>query len=426
MLDLQLIRERPKFVKEQIARLGAEAPIDEILELDQQRRSILTEVEGLRSERNAGSKKIGQAAAGAEREAAIAEMREIGDRIQSLDEQLRVVDEQLRAAMLVVPNLPDPDVPDGKDESENVIIGDWGTPREFDFDPRPHWEIGTDLDIIDFERGVKIAGSRFYLLKGDGARLQRALITWFLDLHMQEHGFTEIYPPVMVNSKALLGTGNLPKFADNQYRIEGEDYWLIPTAEVPVTNMYGDEILDGSQLPIYHCAYSPCFRREQFSAGRDVRGIKRVHQFDKVELVKFVHPDTSNDELMKLVDTGAVVLEKLEIPYRRLQMCTGDLSFVAAKKIDLEAWAPGCEEWLEVSSCSNFRDFQARRAQIRFRPEEGKRTEFVHTLNGSALALPRTMIAVIENYQQADGSIAVPEVLRPYMGGQEVIGKSGD
>lgn len=421
MLDLQLIREKPDFVKAQIARLNTEAPIDEILELDRQRRELLTEVEQLRAERNAGSKKIGQAAAGPEREAAIADMRAVGDRIQALDDDLKLIDERLRDAMLHVPNMPDADVPDGKDESENVVIAQWGEPRKFSFEPRPHWELGPELGMIDFERGVKVAGSRFYMLTGDGVRLQRALIAWFLDVHVRRNGISEVYPPLMVNSKALLGTGNLPKFADNQYKIENEDYWLIPTAEVPVTNMYADEILDGNQLPIYHCAHTPCFRREQFSAGRDVRGIKRVHQFEKVEIVKFVHPDTSDDELTKLVDTAAYLLEMLEIPYRRLQMCTGDLSFVAAKKIDLEAWSPGCGEWLEVSSCSNLRDFQARRARIRFRAEEGGKTEFVHTLNGSALALPRTIIAIMENYQLSDGSIEIPEALQPYMGGQRTI-----
>lgn len=421
MLDLRLIRDRTDFVKAELAKLGEEAPIDEIIELDARRREILTQVEQMRAERNEGSRAISQKPAGPEREAQIAAMRELGDRIQRLDDELKEVDAALDRNLLIVPNLPDPDVPVGADESENVLLGEWGQPREFDFEPRPHWELGEELDIIDFERGVKISGSRFYLLKGAGARLQRALIAWFLDVHTLEHGITEIYPPVLVRTETLVGTAQIPKFEDAQFKTTTGDHWLIPTAEVPVTNMYAGEILDADRLPIHHCAYSACFRREQFSAGRDVRGIKRGHQFDKVEIVKFVHPDSSNDELNDLLAKASVILEKLKIPYRHVQMCTGDLSFVAAKKIDIEAWAPGCGEWLEVSSCSNFRDFQARRAGIRFRPEPGASTAFVHTLNGSALALPRTMIAVIENYQNSDGSITVPDVLRPYMGGIERI-----
>jgi seryl-tRNA synthetase len=340
-----------------------------------------------------------------------------------LDAQVTIIDAELQAYLLQVPNLPDPDVPVGKDESENVVTGTFGTPRKFAFAPRPHWEITEQLGIVDFERGVKISGSRFYLLRGAGARLQRALISWFLDTHGRTAGLTEVYPPVLVREAAMVGTGNLPKFGDALYRDEEAGLWLIPTAEVPVTNMYGDEILDVALLPIHHFAYSACFRREQFSSGRDVRGIKRGHQFDKVEIVKFVHPDTSNAELDALVATGGKLLELLGLTYRTVQMCTGDLSFVAAKKIDLETWSPGCAEWLEVSSCSNFRDFQARRANIRFRPADGGRPQYVHTLNGSALALPRTMISVIENYQEEDGSIVVPEALRPYMHGVERITK---
>ena len=421
MLDLRLIRDHTDVVKEGLAKLGEDAPIDEIVSLDRRRREILTEVEQLRADRNAGSREIGRKPAGPERDAQIAAMRKVGERIEALDAELRGVDESLNENLLEVPNLPDPDVPVGAGEEENVVLREVGEKRAFDFAARPHWELGEELDLIDFERGVKISGSRFYLLKGAGARLQRALISWFLDVHTLEQGFTEVYPPVLVRTEALVGTAQIPKFVDAQYRTTTGDHWLIPTAEVPLTNMYGGEILSEEDLPIYHCAYSACFRREQFSAGRDVRGIKRGHQFDKVELVKFVHPDSSDDELYKMLDQASLLLDRLEIPYRHLQMCTGDLSFVAAKKIDIEVWAPGCDEWLEVSSCSNFRDFQARRAGIRFRPEGGGSTNFVHTLNGSALALPRMMIAVIENYQNADGSITVPEVLRPYMGGIEVI-----
>ena len=296
-----------------------------------------------------------------------------------------------------------------------------GKPPAFAFSPRPHWELGEALGIIDFERGVKISGSRFYILKGLGARLQRTLINWMLDLHVNEHGYTEIYPPAMVKQDCLVGTGNLPKFGDNLYRDIEEDFWFIPTAEVPVTNLYREEVIEPGQLPLYHVAYTPCFRREKMSAGRDVRGIKRGHQFDKVEMVKFVEPSQSDVELLALVDNAEDVCRKLNIPYRVVQMCTGDLSFVAACKYDVEMWAPGCAEWLEVSSCSNFRDFQARRAKIRYRPAPGAKPEFVHTLNGSGLALPRVVIAILENYQQADGSVVIPRVLRPYMGGQEKI-----
>jgi len=319
--------------------------------------------------------------------------------------------------MLQVPNMPMPEVPVGKDDSENVVVRTVGEIRERDFAVKPHWETGVDLGIIDFERGVKIAGSRMYVLKGLGARLQRAIITWMLDLHIKKHGYSEIYPPYLVTSETPVGTGNLPKFGDNLFKDHLEDRWLIPTAEVPVTNLYRDEILDETKLPIYHVAYTPCFRREQLSAGRDVRGIKRGYQFDKVEMVKFVHPDQSSAEHERLTQEAADVLEALDLPYRVVQMCTGDLSFTAANKVDIEVWAPGSQEWLEVSSCSNFRDFQARRANLRFRPEAGGRPQYLHTLNGSGLALPRTMIAIMENYQNPDGSFDIPDVLLPYMDG---------
>jgi seryl-tRNA synthetase len=420
MLDLRLIREQPDFVKAEIAKLFTSAPIDEIVELDTRRRALLTDVEALKAQLNAGSRETGRLPAGPEREAHIAAMRELGDRIAALDSQAADINDELGQLMLVVPNLPAPEVPVGPDESGNVVTETWGTPRAFEFDPKPHWELGEALGIIDFERGAKVSGSRFNFLKGAGARLQRALIAWMLDLRA-EQGYTEVYPPYLVREEAMVGTGNLPKFADTLFKDEAEGLWLIPTAEVPVTNMYRDEILDGAMLPINHCAYSACFRNEKASAGRDVRGIKRVYQFDKVEMVKFVTPEASGDEHMQLVADAAETLRRLEIPYRHLEICTGDLSFVAARKIDLEAWAPGVQEWLEVSSCSNFRDFQARRANIRFRPSEGGRPQFVHTLNGSGLGLPRTMIAIMETYQQADGSIEIPAVLRPYMSGVERI-----
>jgi seryl-tRNA synthetase len=426
MLDIRLLRENPQTVTAAMAALGAsDAPVTEALAFDERRRAILTQVETLRADRNSGSKQIGQLmreGKRAEGQALQARMGQIGDEIKALDEELARVDAALQEAMLSIPNLPHPSVPFGKDDTENIVTRTEGTLRDFDFAPKPHWDLGTALDIIDFDRGVKLSGTRFYLLKGAGARFQRALIAWMLDLHIEKHGYTEVYPPYMVKPEVLVGTGNLPKFADNLYRDAEEDFWWIPTAEAPVTNMYREEILDGDRLPIYHVAYTACFRREKMSAGRDVRGIKRGHQFDKVEMVKFVRPEHSMDELMTLIDNAADVCRGLGLPHRVVQMCTGDLSFTAAVKYDIEIWAPGCQEWLEVSSCSNFMDFQARRANIRYRPAPGAKPEYVHTLNGSGLALPRVLIAVLETYQQADGSITVPEVLRPYMGGQTQIG----
>jgi seryl-tRNA synthetase len=421
MLDIRLLRENPQKVLAAMAALGAaDAPVTAALAFDERRRAILTQVETLRADRNSGSKQIGQlmrTGQRAEGQALQARMGQIGDEIKGLDEELVRVEAALNDAMLNIPNLPHPSVPVGKDDTENIVTRTEGTLRAFDFAPKPHWDLGTALDIIDFDRGVKLSGTRFYLLKGAGARLQRALIAWMLDLHIAQHGYTEVYPPYMVKADVLVGTGNLPKFADNLYRDAEEDFWWIPTAEAPVTNMYREEILDGDRLPICHVAYTACFRREKMSAGRDVRGIKRGHQFDKVEMVKFVRPEHSMDELMSLIDNAADVCRGLGLPHRVVQMCTGDLSFTAAAKYDIEIWAPGCQEWLEVSSCSNFMDFQARRANIRFRPAPGAKPEYVHTLNGSGLALPRVLIAVLETYQQADGSITVPEVLRPYMGG---------
>lgn len=422
MIDLRLIREHPERVKDAIATLNATAPIDEIVSLDQRRRAILTEVESLKAERNEGSKAVNRTRDASERQALIETMRALGDSIAALDEQAKHIDADLHQLLLQVPNLPLPEVPVGPDETHNVVARTAGEPRRFAFTPKPHWEIAEALGIIDFERGVKIAGSRFYVLRGDAARLQRALIAWMLDLHIERHGYQEVYPPFMVLEEMLVGTGNLPKFGEALFRLADDDKWLIPTAEVPVTNLYRDEILDEEQLPIYHVAYTPCFRNEKMSAGRDVRGIKRGYQFDKVEMVKFVHPDRSIDEHRRLIQEASDVLSALNLPYREVQMCTGDLSFSAANKVDLEAWAPGSEEWLEVSSCSNFLDFQARRANLRFRPAEGGRPQFLHTLNGSGLALPRTMIAIIENYQREDGTFEVPEVLRPYMNGRDVIG----
>jgi len=420
MLDISLIREKPDLVKAAMADLDAQAPIDEILALDARRRTLLSEVEELRSQRNTVSKEIGRSKDQEARQARIEEMRAVGDRIKSLEGDLKVVEADLYAAMLQVPNLPAPGVPVGSDEQDNVIVWTKGEPRQFDFEPVPHWDLGPTLDIIDFERGVKLSGTRFYLLKGLGARLQRALITWMLDVHL-EQGYTEIYPPYMVRREMMVGAAQLPKFEENIYHDAEDDYWFTGTAEIPLTNLHRDEILAPGALPLNYVAYSACFRREKMSAGRDVRGMKRGHQFDKVEMYKLTTPETSYDALERMVHDAEVVCQGLEIPYRLIEMCTGDLGFQATKKYDLELWAPGVEEWLEVSSLSNCTDFQARRANLRYRPEKGAKPRFVHTLNGSGLALPRVMIAVMENYQQSDGSIVVPQVLRPYMGGIEVI-----
>ncbi len=423
MLDLTYIREHPDEVKQAMASLYADAPIDAILDLDKQRRAALQQVEALKQQRNTVSKEIGKMKDVAEREGKKAEMRAVGDQIDALDAQVREVETQLNDLMLRVPNIPDPSVPIGKDDTENIVTrieGEPKTAKDFGFEPKPHWDLGTALGIIDFERGVKVSGTRFYMLVGAGAKLQRALISFMLDVHIRQ-GYTEVYPPYLVKRETLIGTGQLPKFAENQYFDQVDDLWMIPTAEVPVTNMYAGEILDGAKLPINHVAYTACFRREQMSAGRDTRGIKRGHQFDKVEMVKFCTPETSMDELARLIDNAEEIARLLKIPHRIIQMVTGDLSFTAAVKYDVELWAPGCDEWLEVSSCSNFKDFQARRANIKFKRDKGAKAEYVHTLNGSGLALPRVMIAVLENYQQADGSVVVPEVLRPYMGDLEVI-----
>jgi len=417
VIDIRIIRERPDEVKHALELLNTSAPIDRIIELDADRRRLVTEVDQLKATRNEGSKAVSKAKDPDERNRLIAEMKQVSDAITVMDAQITDVDKEFNDLMLQVPNMPMPEVPVGKDDSENVVVRTIGDIRERDFAVKPHWETGVNLGIIDFERGVKIAGSRMYVLRGLGARLQRAIITWMLDLHIKKHGYSEVYPPYLVTSETLVGTGNLPKFGDNLFKDHLEDRWLIPTAEVPVTNLYRDEILDESQLPIYHVAYTPCFRREQLSAGRDVRGIKRGYQFDKVEMIKFVHPDRSSAEHEQLTQEAADVLEALELPYRVVQMCTGDLSFTAANKVDIEVWAPGSQEWLEVSSCSNFRDFQARRANLRFRPEGGGRPQYLHTLNGSGLALPRTMIAIMENYQNPDGSFDIPDVLLPYMDG---------
>lgn len=425
MLDIRWMREnRDELAKAMQILNDTEAPWEKALELDEARRELLGQVEVLRSERNSGSKQVGQLFRDKKTDEANAlkeRMSKIGDDIAAIDEKLRVVEADFNDAMLRIPNIPEPDVPVADGEEGNVSVAEWGDKPTFNFTPKAHWDVGEKLGIIDIERGAKVSGSRLYFLRKAGARLQRALSNWFLDVHINEHGYEEVYPPFIVRTETMVGTGNLPKFGDVLFRDAEEDYWFIPTAEVPVTNLHRDEILNVDQLPLYYVASTPCFRREKVSAGRDVRGIKRVLQFQKVEMVKFVEPGTGRDELETLTRSGEVLLERLGLPYRRLAIATGDLSFVACIKYDLEVWAAGCEEWLEVSSCSFFRDFQARRANIRYRPEEGARPEFVHTLNGSGLALPRIIIAILENYQQEDGTVIVPEVLRPYMGGMEVI-----
>jgi len=421
MLDIRLIREQPDLVKAALGRTGVDpAQVDAVLAYDEQRRALLREVEQLKALRNAVSKEIGKMSDAAARDAKIAEMRAVGDRIAELDRELAAVEERQYAALMELRNLPHPSVPDGPDETHNVVIAQEGELRTFDFTPKPHWELGEALDIIDFERGVKLSGSRFYVLKGPGARLQRALIQWMLDLHGKQ-GYDEVYTPFVVKEQCMWGARQLPKFRDNLYRDVEDDLWLVPTAEVPVTNLHRDEILDADQLPLRYCAYTPCFRREKMSAGRDVRGIKRGHQFDKVEMYMFVRPETSYDELEKLRADAEETCRLLGLPFRTKELCTGDLGFAATRTYDIEVWAPGQGEWLEVSSCSNVEAFQARAANIRYRPEPGARPEYVHTLNGSGLGLPRTLIAILENYQQEDGSVVIPEVLRPYMGGIDVI-----
>jgi seryl-tRNA synthetase len=419
VLDLKYIREHPKEVKEALIKRNEIAPIEEILELDERRRTLLADAQGLKHQRNTTSKEISRMKE--KDQILIEEMRRLGDEIKALDQEVKSIEEELNRLLLQLPNLPHPSVPVGKDESENIVVRQEGEPREFDFEPLPHWELGPTLGIMDFERGVKLSGTRFYILQGLGAKLQRALIAWMLDLHTQKHGYKEIYPPFLVKEETLWGAAQLPKFYDNLYHDVEDDIWLVPTAEVPLTNLHRDEILEPGTLPLNYVAYTPCFRREKMSAGRDVRGIKRVHQFDKVEMYKFTIPETSDSELEAMISDAEEICRQLEIPYRVKQLCTGDLGFAAALAYDLDMWAPGCGEWLEVSTLSNCRDFQARRANIRFRREPGAKPEFVHTINGSGLALPRTMIALLENYQEADGSIVIPQVLRPYMGGLEKI-----
>ena len=416
MLSLNFIREQPDLVREGARKKGDKAPVDEILRLDGERRQTLTQVEQLKAEQNRRS----AAMAKTRDQAGIEEMRRLKDEVRALELKLAPIDASLNALLLEVPNLPDPSVPEGKGAEDNPTIREWGVGKKLLFTPRSHYELGERLGMFDFERGVKVATSRFVFLKGAGARLERALLNFMIDLHIREHDYVEVFPPFLLNRAAMIGTGQLPKFEEDAFRIEKRDLFLVPTAEVPVTNMYGGEVLQHSSLPIKHVAWSTNFRSEAGAAGKDTRGYIRMHQFNKVEMVKFVEPERSSEELELLVKDAEDVLQRLEIPYRLIVLCTGDMGFGQAKTYDLEAWCPGESRFLEVSSCSNYNDFQARRANIRYRRKDGK-VDFVHTLNGSGLALPRTMVAIMENNQQEDGSIKVPAALRTYMGGLDVI-----
>ncbi len=421
MLDIQLFRDDPDLIRQALTRRHQDgSPVDQVISLDQKRRELIIEVERLRGERNQESKAIGKSKDPDERQEKIALMRAVGDQLDSLESELNLLESALQELLATFPNLPDDRVPDGLDDSENQTIKTVGELPRFDFKPQPHWDLGPALGILDFERGTKLSGTRFYVLNGAGARLQRALISFMLDTHTR-HGYQERYTPFMVKEEVVFASGQLPKFSDNLYHDHEEDFWWVPTAEVPLTGLHMDEILEEAVLPLEYTAYTPCFRREKISAGREVRGIKRGHQFDKVEMYIYCKPEDSEQQFKRMLEDAERVCQALELPYQVKNQCTGDLGFAAAYTCDIEVWAAGCGEWLEVSSVSNTRDFQARRAAIRYRPEDGKGTRFVHTLNGSGLGLPRVLIAVLENYQQKDGSVLIPKVLHPWMGGLEII-----
>ena len=417
MLDMKFVRENPELVMEAVKRRNGNLDLTEFLELDKKRREITVQVETLKSERNTASQEIGKLKkAGQDATEQMAAVRALGDKIAEDDKELKEIEARLKEILLTIPNIPADDVPVGADDSANPVVRTWGEPGKFDFEPKAHWDIGEGLNIIDFERGVKVSGARYIFYRGLGARLERAVISFFLDLHTEKHGYTEMFPPFIVNGASMQGTGQLPKFADDMFKLENGDMYLIPTAEVPVTNYHRDEILTAAELPIRYTAYSGCFRAEAGAAGRDTRGLIRMHQFNKVELVKFTKPEESWDELEKLTLDAEEVLQLLGLPYRVVRLCTGDLGFSSATTYDLEVWLPAANCYREISSCSNFLDFQARRANIRFRRDAKAKPEFVHTLNGSGVAVGRTVAAILENYQQADGSVVVPEVLRKYMG----------
>jgi len=422
VLDLKFVRSNPDKVKEALNKRGTAVGLDSFLELEEQRRQKLVQVEQLKNRRNTVSEEIGRLKKqSADAQDMIVEMRQVSQQIKEMDDEIKQIEEQLSQTLLTIPNIPHESVPEGAGDEDNLEVRRWGDPRKFDFEPLAHWDIGESLDILDFERAAKVTGARFVFYKGLGARLERAVINFMLDLHTREHGYTEIFPPFMVNRSSMTGTGQLPKFEEDLFRIDSVDYFLIPTAEVPVTNIYTGEILDGDRLPVYHAAYSACFRAEAGAHGRDTRGLIRQHQFNKVELVKFTTPESSYDELEKLTANAERVLQLLELPYRVVCLCTGDLGFSAAKTYDIEVWLPSYGTYREISSCSNFEDYQARRANIRFRREPKAKPEFVHTLNGSGLAVGRTVAAILENYQQEDGSVLIPKVLQPYMGVDKIV-----
>ncbi len=422
MLELKFLRDNLPLVRQALANRRAQVDLGAFEKIDERRRALLPELESLRARKNEVSAQVGQAKkSGQDMSAVYAQMKEVGERVKTLEQELAQVQAQLDAVVLTIPNVPHASTPVGADENDNPVISTWGHPPVWDFTPANHWDIGEALGIIDFEAAARMTGSRFVVLKGAGARLERALISFMLDIHTSEHGYLEILPPFMVNSRAMTGTGQLPKFAEDLFHLEGTDYWLIPTAEVPVTNLHMDETLSGQSLPLKYVAYTPCFRAEAGSHGKDVRGLIRQHQFDKVELVRLVRPEDSYEHLEQLTANAEVILQRLGLPYRKIALCTGDLGFSAAKTYDLEVWLPGQERYREISSCSNFEDFQARRIGLRFKDKGAKGTSLVHTLNGSGLAVGRTLVAILENYQQPDGSVRVPPALVPYMGGLELI-----
>lgn len=424
MLDIRRIRSNPEEVRKGLNKRHGNFSIDRVLEIDEKRRNTLTEMEQLKARQNTVSKEIPKLKKeGKDVKEILEEMKKLSDRVKELDGVVKELDNQLRDELLGIPNIPHESVAEGKSDEDNVEVRKWGEPTSFDFEPKAHWDLGVELNILDFERASKLTGARFSLFKGKGALLERALINFMIDLHVSQHGYTEMLPPFMVNRASMIGTGQLPKFENDMFHLPSKDFFLIPTAEVPLTNYYRDEILDEDMLPIYLTAYTPCFRQEAGSAGRDTRGLIRNHQFDKVEMVKFAKPETSYEELESLTNNAEDILKKLGLPYRVVMLCTGDLGFSAAKTYDVEVWMPSYGRYVEISSCSNFEDYQARRANIRFRRKDNKKVEYVHTLNGSGLAVGRTFAALIENYQQEDGSVVIPEALRPYMGGLERISK---
>ena len=417
MLDLKFVRDNLSVVEQALKNRNASVDLSEFIALEKKRRELLVEVEGLKGRRNTVSQEVSRLKKEKQdAEALIVEMRGVGDRISALDAEIKTIEGKLSSVLMYIPNVPHASVPVGADEESNPEIRRWGEPRKFDKEPLAHWDIGEKLGILDFERGGKVSGARFTFYKGLGSRLERSLISFMIDLHTQEHGYTEFFPPFIVNRDSMFGTGQLPKFAEDMFKLEGYDYYLIPTAEVPITNLHRGEILDGKDLPLYYTAYSACFRAEAGAAGRDTRGLIRQHQFNKVEMVKFTKPEESYDELEKLTLNAEKVLQRLELPYRTVLLCTGDMGFSSAKTYDLEVWLPSANRYREISSCSNFEDFQARRAEIKFRREPKAKPEYVHTLNGSGVAIGRTVAAILENYQQEDGSVVVPDALRPYMG----------